>query len=100
MPRYAVPTPSLSLDSRVRIPSAVLFQELAGEMVLLDLEGGTYFGLDETGTRIWQLLAERRPLRAIHTALVDEYDVDAHQLEADLLRLVREFTRHGLVEHA
>ena len=41
---------------RFHISEEVLSQEVNGETVLLDLEGEAYFGLNEVGTRIWQLL--------------------------------------------
>ncbi|MBI3088630.1 MAG: PqqD family protein [Candidatus Omnitrophica bacterium] len=92
--------PPVSLNAHVRIPKHVLFQDLAGETILLNLETGTYFGLDPLGTRIWRLLQERRSLKTVHEAILDEYEIDASPLEADLLRLVRELARHGLIEHA
>ena len=41
---------------RFSISDEVLSQEVNGETLLLDLEGESYFGLNEVGTRIWQLL--------------------------------------------
>jgi len=43
---------------RVVIPERLLVQQLNCETVILDLDSGTYFGLDEVGTRVWQLLAQ------------------------------------------
>ena len=43
---------------RIEISEDVLFQEVGGETVLLDLASEQYFGLDAVGTRIWQLLGE------------------------------------------
>ena len=49
---------STSLPARVAIPPDVLFQELEGECVLLNLDTGRYYSLDDVGTRMRQLLAE------------------------------------------
>ena len=38
---------------------AVVFRQMDDGAVLLDLESGVYFGLDEVGTRVWTLLLER-----------------------------------------
>lgn len=89
---------SLSLSSRVRISEHTLFHELHGETVLLELSRGVYFGLDEVGTRVWQLLAEGRSLQETVAALVDEYDVSEEQGAEDLLALVRELEERRLVE--
>ncbi len=38
----------------------VVFRDLDGEAVILDLVSGTYFGLNEVGTRVWRLVDEGR----------------------------------------
>ena len=47
-----------SLPTQVEISPEALFQELDGETVLLNLQSERYYGLDDVGTRMWQLLAE------------------------------------------
>lgn len=75
----------------------VLVQEVSGESVLLDLASETYFGLDEVGTRIWQLLREHGSLRAVYDAMLGEYDVEPARLEDDLLDHVGQLADAGLV---
>ena len=38
---------------RTSVSFDVLEQDLAGENVLLDLVGASFFGLDAVGTRVW-----------------------------------------------
>ena len=85
-----------SLNDSVKIDDQVVFRELEGEMVLLNLETGIYFGLDPTGTRIWMLLREHESLQQVFEVLLQEYDVPEPVLKADLLRLAREFSSPGL----
>jgi hypothetical protein len=89
---------SLSLSSRVKISDNTLFQELSGEAVLLELSRGVYYGLDEVGTRIWNLLGEGRSLQETVAVLVDEYDVSDSQGADDVLRLVKELEERRLLE--
>ena len=63
-----------TLTSRVKVNDDVLFQELQGEAVLLNLKSGVYFGLDPVGTRIWQLFAEHEVLRDVAQAVVDDLE--------------------------
>ncbi len=84
---------------QIAIPAHLLFQEVDDEAVLLDLERGHYFGLDEIGTRIWGLLAEHSTLPAVYRALLqDGYAVDEAELEHDLEGFVRELAAAGLLE--
>jgi len=75
----------------------VLFQELQGEAVLLNLDSGIYFGLDPVGTRMWQLIVERESLAEVAHAIEDEFDVSKERCTADLLALVAKLEGQGLV---
>ena len=92
------PQPAWLWESQVRIPNAVQFRELGGECVLLNLATGTYFGLDQVGTRIWQLLRQTRKLHTVLRRLCEEYDVGRIRCRADLASLVGQLRAHGLVE--
>jgi hypothetical protein len=85
------------LPTRVTFSDEVLFQELEGETVLLDLRSGRYFILDDVGTRMWQVLHEHGDPAAARAVLVDEYDVDAETLEGDLAALISRLSDAGLV---
>ncbi len=84
--------------ARVRISEDVVFRELEGEMVLLNLRTGVYFGLDPVGAAIWRLLEARRPVGEIVEALVREYDATPAQVEEDVRRLVAALGENALVE--
>jgi hypothetical protein len=79
---------------------AVVFRQLEDGAVLLDLESGVYFGLDEVGTRIWALLLERGTPAAVCEAMLDEFEVEPAVLAADVLRLVSELQQNGLLRAA
>jgi len=87
----------VSMESRVRVSDDVLFQELQGESVLLNLKTGTYLGLDRVGTRIWSLLKEHGTLSEVLEAMLQQYDVTAEQCSRDLLDLMAKMEGQGLV---
>ncbi len=88
----------LSLTSRVRIPDGVLSRDLQGELVILDLKTGVYFGLDPVGTRIWHLLQEHQSLQKVLDSLAEEYEVAEPGCAHDLLGFVAKMLERGLVE--
>lgn len=65
--------------------------------VLLDPVGGEYYGLDEVGTRIWQLLPEAPTARALAERLFEEYDAPRDLLEADAAGLLGKLAALKLV---
>ena len=90
----------ITLASRVRIQDDVLFQELQGEAVLLNLKTGVYLGLDPIGTIIWQLLQEDGALSRVVEVILREYDVTQEKFEQDLLNLVGQMEKQGLLVQA
>ena len=84
---------------RFNISDEVLSQEVNGETVLLDLEGESYFGLNEVGTRIWQLLQDKPMDVQVLDTLSDEYDVSREQLEGDVSELLDKLAGAGLIKH-
>jgi hypothetical protein len=68
-------------------------------MVLLDLSSETYFGLDDVGTRIWQLLQEDGHLGNVFSRVLEEFDVEPGRLEADLIGHVAQLADAGLLSY-
>ena len=87
----------VNLEKSIHISPDVMFQEVGGEAVLLDLRSETYLGLNETGTRIWQLLQQSGDLHWVLERMLAEYDVDARRMERDLVELVGRLADAGLV---
>lgn len=80
-----------------RIPPHVMARQVGDETVILDLSGGTYFGLDPVGARIWQLIGEGKTLAEACDILLDEYDVPREQLERDVAELAEKLLGQKLI---
>ncbi len=72
--------------------------DLMGEVAILDLKAGVYYGLDDVGARIWNLIQEPKAVSEIRDTLLQEYDVEADRCERDLLALLQRLADEGLVE--
>jgi hypothetical protein len=88
----------VSFSRRATAPSQVLTNVMGGESVLLNLDSEGYYGLDEVGTRMWQVLIQSESIEHAFVSLLEEYDVDPERLRADLGDLVSRLRAHGLVE--
>ena len=88
---------NIYLPQRVKVSEEVLFQEIEGEAVLLNLANEQYFGLNEVGTRMWHLLSENGEIQQVLTRLKNEYRVDEATLKNDLAVLLDELGRQGLI---
>ena len=81
----------------LRLSPDVLYRDLEGQAVMLDLSSGLYFGLNEVGTRIWTLMAEGRDISAIVQALAREFDADESTIERDVRDLVDVLSSRNLI---
>jgi hypothetical protein len=88
---------ALSLDSSLKVSDDVVFRELDGEGVILNLASGIYFGLDPTGMRMWQLIDQQGRLGTVLAALCEEYEAPRETIERDLIRLASELWDKGLL---
>ena len=85
-------------EKRVCARPDVLARELQGQLVVLNLDSETYFGLDSVGTRFWTVLTSTPSVRAAVDLLRDEFDVDPADLEADVCDLIDRLKEEGLVD--
>jgi hypothetical protein len=74
----------IDFSNCVVVPDQVLAQKLDDEMVLLQLESETYFGLDDVGSTMWEHLTTADSIDSAYQALLDVYEVEPDQLRADL----------------
>ena len=79
-------------------PDRQLSTNLAGEIVILDVERGLYFGLSEVGVVIWEAMQSPIAIAAIVKRVVRAYDVPSETAEVDTIELVSELAARGLVE--
>ena len=87
-------------SSKITISPNVVSRAVGEETVILDLESGTYFGLDSIGARVWQMMEEGRTLSEICDVMVAEYDVSRETLEQDAVRLASELAAKRLISIA
>jgi hypothetical protein len=84
-------------DQSYAIPEKVLMQDLDGETVLLNLDNGHYYGLDEIGSTVWKQMMEGKSVEECIPLLLTEYEVDEAVLRTDLSSLLNDLCEQGLV---
>lgn len=85
-------------SATVVVAGDVLVSEFGDELVLLDLRDGVFYGLEDVGAQIWELLQKPISVAAIREALVAQYDVEPTRCEQDVRTLLGELASKGLVE--
>lgn len=72
--------------------------DLAGEAVILSLDQGMYYTMNPVGARIWSMLQTSMPVQEILDSLMSEFEIGAETCEADLLAVLEDLAREGLIE--
>lgn len=88
----------LSLDTRVRQRPGQITAEADGEVLMMDPDTGSYFGLNEVASFIWHRLAEPRSLAELCRAIMAEFEVAEDACARDVLQFVQGMLRDGLLE--
>jgi hypothetical protein len=87
----------LSFADRVEVPKHVLVRFLEEECVFLNLEAEMYYGLNETGTGMWQVLTTAPNIETAYVQLLSEFDVEPELLRQDISELVEQLVNNGLL---
>ena len=83
---------------RYFIPETVLVQEVAAETVLMDMDKGAYYELNEMGAVMLKRLRETGDPSQIAKTLIKEFDVSESVLDRDIRKIILDLERNGLIQ--
>lgn len=78
----------MDMNKTVRFSESLFLQQVDDELVLLDMNTESYFGLDSVAGDIWKLLQEGRTIQETFNTLLATYDVGPDTLKKDLVAFV------------
>ncbi|MBI4775650.1 MAG: PqqD family protein [Deltaproteobacteria bacterium] len=85
-------------ELRFKRGSEVTWSEIEDECVLLHLSTGRYYTLNEVGRFMWKSLDGKKSLSELHRSVIREYDVDEQSAKQDILEVVQDLLKEGLLE--
>jgi hypothetical protein len=88
---------ALTLLSEVKRNGALLHAAVHDETLMMNMDSGTYYSVNEVGSRIWELLAEPMVLTELCARIVEEFDVEPKTCEAEVLAFVADLVDRGIV---
>jgi len=78
--------------------SEIVHTDMDGEVVMMSIEQGEYYGIDQIGSHIWNMLEEESSIEALCSRLCQRYDVDAKQCQQDVIRFLEKMLEHKIIE--
>lgn len=92
-------TEPLSRGARiVATTDQVLSCDLGGEVAILHLKNGFYYGLNDVAARVWELIRTPKTLTEIRDALLEEFEVEPDRCERDLREFLKQLASAELIE--
>lgn len=92
-------TNDIRMDSIIVASTDQVSGELQeGDLAILNLKDGVYYGLNSVGSRIWALLQSPITVMEIRDALLAEYDVDVDDCTRELIALLNDLSNKELIE--
>ncbi len=83
---------------RLRHTANATYQSVEGEAILIHLQTGTYYSLNDVGTTFWELIDGAHTLGDCAAKIAAEYDAPVDVITGDLLELAEDLMKEGLVE--
>lgn len=88
----------ITLNSKVKISDEVITRNIDGEILLLNLQTNGYYGLNDIGTRIWDLLKEYKSLEKVTGLFLEEYEINEEDFKKDLISFVTTLKQNQFIE--
>jgi hypothetical protein len=87
----------INLESFPKRGAQVIAQKAANDVLLLNMEDGNYYSLNEIGSKVWELCDGNHSVSQVVAVLAGEYDAPKEVLEKDVTELLEDFSRGKLI---
>ena len=88
----------LTKASVIARSSELVCSDIDGEIVMMSIENGKYYGLDEVGSRIWEILEKPLPIADIIDQLLLNYEVEQATCEEDVMHFLQQLDDDDMLE--
>lgn len=71
--------------------------DLDGEVVMMNMEKGQYFMMNDVGSRIWEIIEEPIKVSEIINALLSEFEVEREECENTVMEFLNDLNYGDLI---
>lgn len=91
-------TNTITIKNIVAQATDLVMSEVDDEIMLMSVDSGKYYGMDEIGSRIWQLIRQPIAISSLCDLLAEEFEVDDLTCQRDVLTFLNELSGEGLIK--
>ena len=92
-----ITTTDVADDALIERNPETLFTDMDGEVVMMSVSRGEYFGLRGIAPRLWALLETPRTVGSLRETVLAQFDVDEATCRRDIAEFVATMIAKGLV---
>src|SRR5260370_796822 len=89
--------PAIDASTRISRSPAIVKAEVDGEIVMMSIERGRYFGLDDIASDIWKRIESACSFDELIDQLVDDYDADRTTIARDVCALLTRMAAQDVI---
>ncbi|MFM7022573.1 MAG: PqqD family peptide modification chaperone [Flavobacteriales bacterium] len=87
----------MDLNKKISRSDNYVFNEVDGELVMMNIETGSYASLNDTGKAIWLQLENPKTLDAVIADLLNEYEIDRATCEKEVVPFVEKMVKDEIL---
>ncbi len=87
----------ITMDTTISQTKDIVASDIDGEVVMMSIEDGAYYGIDSVGSRIWELIETPRRVSDLIEKLMEEFKVDRPTCEKDVLKFLEELQKNNTI---
>ncbi len=88
----------LTLNSVIARSESIMFSDLDGQTIMLNMETGEYYDIDPVGSDIWSRIEQPKSVANICQDLLLVYSVGLEKCSEDVLLFLSELVELGAIE--
>ncbi len=87
----------IELKSRIKRADGTIETEVDGSRVLMSIELGKYYGLNEVASTIWEKMENPLAVEDLINQLLEEYDIDERSCTEQVLKYLEDLEKNCLL---
>lgn len=88
----------ISVNSTIIRKKDIIVAELDQKAVMMSMENGKYYGLDEVASDIWNIIENKIKVLDLVSILTEKYSISKENCTNDVLDFLHELHRKNLIE--
>jgi hypothetical protein len=89
---------SVTAETLIKRSKQITWRQVEDETILLNLENGEYYSLNQLGSKIWKIIGTDKKVKEIAAIISKEYTVNYARVIQDTINFIKQLSKHNLLE--